>query len=199
MKKRLFYISTSILVGVLTFFLLNHNAITKWLSYNLTGEIKSTTEVDHKDNSQPEEQLDHIQIPQIDVNAPVIYNSGVSEQEIIDNLNQGVVFYNNSDLPGTGGLSIYFGHSSNYPWRRGEYDTIFSLLPQINQSDQIKIYYSGQEYIYYVTDKDIISKKNWSALSRRQSKSSLALVTCWPLGTTWQRYVVWAEEITQQS
>lgn len=178
----------------------NYRSLTKWLSYNLAGEVKNTTEINHKDNSQPEEhQSDRIQIPKIGVNAPVIYNSGITEQEIVDNLNTGVVFYNNSSLPDKDGLAIYFGHSSNYWWRPGQYDTVFSLIPELASGDQIDVYYDGRKYVHQVTNKKIINQQAWSQLQHSQIKNGLALVTCWPLGTTWRRYVVWAEEISNQT
>ncbi|MBU1177776.1 sortase [Patescibacteria group bacterium] len=202
MRKIFIHISISILLGVTIFCLFNYNALTKWLSYNLVGGVGeiSVSEVERQEtNIQPvERQSDRIQIPKIGVAAPVIYNSGISEQEIVDNLNTGVVFYNNSDLPNESGLAIYFGHSSNYWWRPGQYDTVFSLIPKLVTGDQIDIYYSGQKYTYQVTDQKIISQQAWSQLQHFPTKNGLALVTCWPLGTTWRRYVVWAEKTSTQ-
>ncbi|MFH2105462.1 MAG: sortase [Parcubacteria group bacterium] len=202
MKKRTFCIFGLILVGALVFFLPNYNSLTKWFNYNLTGkadEIPSREiELGQIGTEKSEHQPDRIKIPKIGIDAPVIYNSGISEQEIVENLNNGVVFYNNSDLPSESGLAIYFGHSSNYWWRPGQYDTVFSLIPELTAGDQIDVYYGDQGYIYQATDKKVINQQAWSQLQHPQIKNGLALVTCWPLGTTWRRYVVWAEKIPIQ-
>jgi len=196
------YVVAFALIGTIVFCTFNYNALKKWADYNLTGkadEIPSREIKSEKTDSQPAEpQSDHIRIPKIDVNAPVIYNSGITEAEIVDNLNAGVVFYNNSSLPDEAGLAVYFGHSSNYWWRSGQYDTVFSLTPELTTGDQIDIYYGGQGYIYQVTDKKVINQQDWSQLQHPQIKNGLALVTCWPLGTTWRRYVIWAEKIPTQ-
>lgn len=199
-KKPAIIISTIVfLIGTIIYCTSNHQALKKWLVYNFTGEVRQThvakTTLPENETTAAVTTLeDSIKIPKINVDAPVFYNSGITEDEIVGNLNTGVVFYNNSSLPSEEGLGIYFGHSSNYWWRPGQYDTIFSLIPELELGDKIFINFQNQRYAHSVTNKQIISVRDWTELNNPQIKNGLALVTCWPLGTTWRRYVVWAEK-----
>ena len=113
-------------------------------------------------------------------------------KEILAKLQTGVVFYAGSDLPNEEGLAVYFGHSANYWWRQGSDDQVFREISRLNNQDKIYSYYAGQEYVYQVAKKAVINKKDWEQLDNPPVEKGIALITCWPLGTTWKRYVVWA-------
>jgi len=183
-----------VLLPGLLYLIINFQTLINKVNYDakVGSALESVNQVTEKASGSEEIATDHINIPKINVQAPVVYNTGLENEEIIAKLQEGVVFYSSSSLPNEEGLAIYFGHSSNYWWRRGEYDAVFSSLSKLDFNDEIRIYYAGQEYYYQVAEKKIINKKDWEQLTDSPVQNGLALVTCWPIGTTWQRYVVWA-------
>lgn len=167
------------------------------ISYDICGadcrvreievEKESYKKKDHKENS--------ISIPKINIKAPVIFNAGISEDQVLEGMHSGVVFYASSNLPNEKGLSMYLGHSSNYFWQKGDYNNIFALIPELKAGDKIEIIYDDQEYIYQVRTHKVIGKSAWQEIKNPGYDTGLVLITCWPLGSTWKRYVLFAERV----
>ena len=150
------------------------------------------------DNLLPPESLPEIPIAQgnfikiekITVNAPIVWD--VSEQDILDNLKNGVVHYKGTSRPGEGGNVFIVGHSSNYFWIKSDYNQIFALLDKLVNGDRIEIRKGTQSYFYDVTEKKVVSPKQVEVLNSL-NKETLTLMTCWPVGTNLNRLVVQAE------
>lgn len=61
------------------------------------------------------------------------------------------------------------------------------------------MYYGQQKYIYKITKKEVISPGDVEVLkSKDPDLSELTLMTCWPIGTTYNRLVVVGELIHVQ-
>lgn len=135
----------------------------------------------------------YILIPKINVKAPLIFAFGTGQKELNQALNQGVVVYPGSAQPGATGELFITGHSSTYIWNKTSYGQIFSLLDKLEAGDIVSVFYQGQQYDYRLTSKEILSPANTKILETRSS--SLALMTCWPPGTTLKRLVVRGELI----
>lgn len=96
-------------------------------------------------------------------------------------------------MPGATGNAFIFGHSSNYPWIKGDYNDVFALLDNLEFGDKIIVYYNQQKFVYTIREKKIIRPGDLKALDRDDTKKELSLMTCWPIGTTLKRMLVFAE------
>ena len=153
-----------------------------------------------------------IQIPKIKAEAPIILNVDPwNENEYRQKLKIGVAHAKTTSPPGEKGVSYLFAHSSDNPWSIGRYNTIFFRLGELNINDEILIFKDGKKYVYKVTDKKIVwpseveylkqKTSNYSSSdqaklgSREVNRSSqLILQTCYPIGTAFQRLLIFAEK-----
>lgn len=105
-----------------------------------------------------------------------------------------MVRYPGTAEPGQVGNAFIFGHSSNYPWVQSEYNEVFALLDQLQKDDEIIIYYQQKKYTYLVSDRITVKPGDVKALEARDpTKKELSLMTCWPIGTTLERMIIFAE------
>jgi sortase A len=139
-------------------------------------------------------------IPKIGKNIPLVDVAGLSgfdfdhmENIFMQELEKGVVRYPGTALPGEKGNAFIFGHSSNYPWVKGEYNEVFALLDHLEFGDQIIVYYNQKKFIYTIREKKVVRPGDVRALERNPEASELSLMTCWPIGTTLKRMLVFAE------
>ena len=135
-----------------------------------------------------------VKIPSIGVQAPVIYDSSIKENDIIYNLRSGVVHYSTTALPGEKGNVVIFGHSSGVAWAKGDYKYVFALLEKLRTGQQISLDYQGTRYIYVVTGSKVVAPTEVDVLNNTSS-SQLSLITCTPVGTSKNRLVVQAKQI----
>jgi LPXTG-site transpeptidase (sortase) family protein len=141
-----------------------------------------------------------IVIPKINKNIPLVDidpRSGTDttnlENIFMKELERGVVRYPGTAEPGHKGNAFIFGHSSNYPWMPGEYNQVFAMLDKLSFGDEIIVYYRQKKYVYVVKEKKIVKPGNVKSLERDENKTELSLMTCWPLGTSLNRLLVFAE------
>src|SRR3990167_1995192 len=69
---------------------------------------------------------DQIQIPALQVQAPLVYIDSTDVLTVQSALAQGVVHYPGTVLPGEFGNAFYFGHSSDFISKPGRYKTVFA-------------------------------------------------------------------------
>ncbi len=132
-------------------------------------------------------------ITKIGVEVPIIWD--IPFKDIHDNLDNGVVHYNETAHPGQQGNMFIVGHSSDYSWSKGKYKNIFALLPQLPIGENIKIEYLGKDYTYQVVQKKVIAPTDISVLQPTED-ATLTLMTCWPIGTSQKRYITIAKLIS---
>ncbi len=132
-------------------------------------------------------------IPLVDIAASSTFDFDHMENIFMQELEKGVVRYPGSALPGQNGNTFIFGHSSNYPWVKGNFNDVFALLDNVEFGDQIIVYYNQKKFIYTVREKKIVRPGDVKALERDPNKPELSLMTCWPIGTTLKRMLVFAE------
>lgn len=139
-----------------------------------------------------------LKIPAIGVEAPIVMEKSTDVNIILNRLKDGVVHYAGSPLPGDKGASVIFGHSSAYPWYKGSYGSIFALLGRLKIGDMIYIKNGDKTLTYKVTDSLVFHPlSNNARISQIEStdSSTIVLVSCWPVGTDYQRIAVRAELI----
>lgn len=140
------------------------------------------------DLSKPESN--ELSIEKISITAPVIWN--IEENDIIENLINGVVHYKGTSLPGEGGNVFITGHSSNYFWVKSDYNNIFALLDKLVVGDKIKVRKGKINYYYKVVETKVIKPSEVGVL-QDTNKELLSLMTCYPVGTSLNRLIVQAE------
>jgi len=140
-------------------------------------------------------------IPKIGKNIPLVEVKNREVESVnelhdifMQELEDGIVRYPGSALPGEAGNSFIFGHSSNFPWLPGNYNEVFALLDRLEKDDEVIIYYNQKKYVYVVREKTVV--KPWDTrILRDQNKDKklITLMTCWPVGTTTNRLLVIGE------
>lgn len=136
-------------------------------------------------------------IPKIAKNIPLIdvWNKTVSDVAELENIFQSelmnwIVRYPWSARPWEKWNSFIFGHSSNFPWIKWEYNDVFALIDNLTFGDEIISYYWQKKYIYKVKEKKVIKPWDISVLKRDENKKEITLMTCWPVWTTLNRMIV---------
>jgi sortase A len=136
-----------------------------------------------------------IDIPKINVHAPVIYEPSVDEAAIETALQNGVVHYGNTAIPGQNGNVAIFGHSSNDWWEPGNFKFVFVLLDKLVPGDTITVDYNAKAYTYKVTGSKVVEPTDVGVL-KPTATPTLTLITCSPPGTSLRRLVVTAEQVS---
>lgn len=137
-------------------------------------------------------------IPKINVQIPVNYNETSTNEATIENdLENGVVHYPNTAVPGQDGNAAFFGHSSNNIFNKGKYKFAFVLLHTLVQGDTFYLTYNGKLYVYKVISRQIVSPSNVGVLNAVAGQRATAtLITCDPPGTSLNRLVVVGQQIS---
>ena len=141
-----------------------------------------------------------ISIPKIGAEAEVQHNvSPYNKEEYMKVLKNNVVAQSSgSAFPGDGnGTSMFlFAHSSEQGIVDARDNSVFYLLDKLENDDDILINYKGKIFTYKVYTKKIIKAKETDYLNYTEDdKEVLILQTCWPIGTNWQRLLVFSKRI----
>jgi len=137
-------------------------------------------------------------IDKIRVEAPIVFNVPAKNKTIFDNLEQGVVHYSITPKPGERGTAVILGHSSAYPWYRGNYGSVFALLIKLAPGDRFQVRYSdGRTLTFQMTQSLVFNPftKDEAVLAQleQSNKPSIILLSCWPVGTDYKRLAIKAE------
>ncbi|MFH1186993.1 MAG: sortase [Candidatus Levyibacteriota bacterium] len=137
-----------------------------------------------------------ILIPKIGANAKVFPNVDPANQDIfLPILQQGVAHAKGTVFPGMNGNIYLFAHSTDNFWDVGRYNAIFYLLKNLQEGDNVIVFFEDRRYNYVITKLGVAEASDISYLvkSQDQIKETLILQTCWPPGTTWKRLLIFAE------
>jgi LPXTG-site transpeptidase (sortase) family protein len=141
--------------------------------------------------------LVEISISKLNVAAPMVWSKSTNDQEMLDDLSNGVAHYFATASPGQNGNMIISGHSSNYVWAKGDYNHIFKDLNNLVVGDVIKIRTTEQNgrtitYSYKVSDKFVTTADDQKVFANTPNPT-LTLSTCWPIGTSLKRLIIKAQ------
>ncbi|MEK7525842.1 MAG: sortase [Patescibacteria group bacterium] len=138
-------------------------------------------------------------IDSLGVNAPIVFDVPPDNDIIYKNLERGVVHYSNSVKPGQPGAAVVLGHSSAYPWYKGKYGSVFALISKLKPGDKFYVQYEdGRLFVYSVRQSIIFNPfKPDGRLSQLETtdRSSIVLVSCYPVGTNYLRIAVQADVV----
>ncbi|HET7059839.1 MAG TPA: class E sortase [Candidatus Saccharimonadales bacterium] len=137
-------------------------------------------------------------IPKINVQIPVDYSqTSINESTIEDALQDGVVHYPTTAVPGQNGNAAYFGHSSNNIFNKGKYKFAFVLLHTLQNGDTFYLTYNGKVYAYKVISRTIVDPSDVGVLGPVPGQTATAtLITCDPPGTSLHRLIVVGQQIS---
>lgn len=110
----------------------------------------------------------------------------------------GLGIYPHSPEPGGKGSVIIAGHSSPPTMEAvgSPYEDIFAVLPGAKIGDRIVV--TGNDavsHIYEVVRTQVVPSSYTQILLQDPVKTELVLFTCYPIGTTRDRFVVWADHV----
>lgn len=128
-------------------------------------------------------------IPQIGLEAPIIFPKEQNEHIILESLKTGIVHFPYTAKPGQPNNSVLIGHSANFWWNRGDFNTIFANLNKIKKDDPIFVVHKNKLHQYLVTEKIYINTTDLSILNQN-NQSTITLLTCWPLGSDIKRLAI---------
>jgi LPXTG-site transpeptidase (sortase) family protein len=133
-----------------------------------------------------------LEIPDLKIKVPLIWSKDPNNFD--QDLQVGVVHYPGTAMPGEVGTTYIAGHSSNYAWAKGSYNKIFSTLGNMALNTSFKITVTqtnGKNAVFnYVVTKSQQYTATDEAQFQNTEKSVVALSTCWPVGSTAKRLVV---------
>jgi LPXTG-site transpeptidase (sortase) family protein len=136
-----------------------------------------------------------IHIPKINVTSRVIEEVDPwNQEEYKKALRQGIAHASGTSLPGENGTVFMFAHSSDSPLNTTRYNIPFLFLDNLEKQDKIFITKDSVRYVYQVREKKVVWP-NETRYLKETSKKQLILQTCYPLGTTFQRLLVFADPV----
>jgi sortase A len=138
-------------------------------------------------------------IPKINVNVPVSYDIGNDYDSQMAAMKNGLAWFGipgANSHPGQVGNTVLAGHSSNDLFDTGDYKFIFAQLDKLTNGDTIYANYKGTRYTYVVTSTKVVAPTDVGSLVLNTDKPILTLLTCTPVGTSKNRLLVFAEQVT---
>lgn len=129
-------------------------------------------------------------IPLLDIKNQKVDSEHELENIFMKELENWVIRYPGSAVPGEKWNAFIFGHSSNFPWMWWDYNEVFSNLNFLENWDDVIIYYWQKKFIYTIKEKRVIKPGDVSVLKRSPEKKELSIMTCWPIWTTLNRLIV---------
>jgi LPXTG-site transpeptidase (sortase) family protein len=126
------------------------------------------------------EKENSIEIPSIEISAPIFLAKSSDEKKILENLNRGVVMLEDYALPSKEGATVILGHSAMHDWPKSNPAWVFTYLRDTKEGDEIIINFDHKQYFYSITKKFVLKKGE--NLPNIKNENVLFLITCWPPG-----------------
>jgi LPXTG-site transpeptidase (sortase) family protein len=112
------------------------------------------------------------------------------------------VIYPGTATIGKVGNTFLFGHSNYRHNKEWDFKTIFRLTYNLQEGDPIRVYKKFDGKWVFFEYKVTISQKIWAkdtwALLPEKGKTTLTLLSCWPIGTATARRMNRAELVTME-
>lgn len=178
----------------------NRNIAAPIIAYISPGNV-SAAEISEIDptvtaNPGPEPRLI---IPKINVAVPVHFGIPNDTNSLNWAMARGVAQFaipGANAMPGQNGNLVISGHSASDIYSNHDFKFIFAALPRLEPRDLIHVNYESQRFTYSVTGSRVVAPNDVKALVLGNDKPMLTLITCVPLGTSRNRLLVFAEQIS---
>jgi sortase A len=200
-KSRHFIPIISALAVVFIFVFIQYNQVitANVLAYVSPGSIDPQNIVVDPTTDVTVTQDPKLIIPKINVDVPVAYDISTDYATQMAAMAKGLAHFpiaGANSHPGQIGNTVLAGHSSNDLFDTGDYKFIFAQLEKLTIGDSIYANYKGKRYTYVVTKTQVVAPTDVSALVYPTNKPILTLITCTPLGTSLNRLLVTAEQVS---
>jgi len=199
-----------ILVFVISFLIINWQAVSWLFNYKaISGLVSSAFEskiiaksadVSGKKetaaplkSSESSDKENSVEIPKLGILAPLVVPESATQKDFSKFLDQGVVYFPGSVLPGEAGQTIILGHSAPAGWPKIKYDWIFTRISELTEGDEIFVYFNHRKYTYYVTGTFFLDRGETVPQLLTNSENMLVLISCWPPGKDLRRIAVVAK------
>jgi sortase A len=192
-------ISGVAVVLILLFLQYNRLVISNVIAYVSPGNIDPQNIVIDPSTAVQVSADPKLIIPKINVDAPVFYDIGNDYNSQMAAMAKGVAQFaipGASSHPGQIGNTVIAGHSSNDLFDTGDYKFIFAQLDKLDVGDTIYANYNSIRYTYAVTSKVVVKPTDVSKLVYSTNVPILTLLTCTPVGTSLNRLLVIADQIS---
>lgn len=142
-----------------------------------------------------------LRIPAIGVDAPIIWSHAVSEEEVLEELEQGIVHTAGTPVPSMRGNSYITGHSSYYSWSKSSFKDVLRDVHKLKVGDKIifdtKLSNGkNMKVIYVVSQAGVVVLPSDDRLFAESEGYEVTLATCWPIGTNLKRMMIKAKLVT---
>lgn len=165
----------------------------KLIAQTQASKSATISELPPDDTAIDPEQEPRIIIQKIGVKAPVVLDvKQANEDQFQLALQRGVVHYPGTAQPGEPGNVVLFGHSSGQVWAPGDYKFVFTRLEQLKVGDTILVEFNGTRYSYVIENTEVVHPSDVSVLAQDKREHTLTLITCTPVGTNLNRFIVHA-------
>lgn len=137
-------------------------------------------------------------IPKLNIDVPVHFGISNDTHTINKAMEEGVAHFmvpGAAAFPGQVGNTVITGHSAGDIYSSNQYKFIFSGLERLVEGDLIYIDYNKVRYTYRMTGSKTVEPSDVDSLRYTGNKAILTLITCWPLGTSRYRLLIFAEQI----
>ena len=185
----------AVAAGVI-FVLLNFSYFSQQAVYFFDRTFVTDVQREFRQSEHPVTQKpNELYIPSLEIRAPIIYIEETGEPAFQAALQKGVVHYPGTAKFGEVGNSYLFGHSSDFALKKGDYKTVFAILPNIELGAEILVSdENGKIFKYKVYDKLVAEKTDLHLLGQETNGAKiLTIQTSYPIGTALKRYIVKAE------
>lgn len=132
-----------------------------------------------------------ITLPSLDQPLPLVFSETLDEPTIQEHLKKGAVVLPLGTSFGEAGNVVVTAHSSGTA-SFGPYRFAFAQLSELNEGDEYTLNTPTAIYRYKVYQKEIVWPHEVDKLPN-DDRSTVTLVTCWPLWTNFQRLLVHTE------
>lgn len=192
-----YFLGYLLLLLPLMIFIFNGRALLAQLNWSLkqTLAVSSTQSQSQSQSSSIFNQLSasssesFVYLPKIEVRAPIVFPDTTDNKKLLSWLEKGVIHYPDSAGFGEKGVAILLGHSSAYPWYRGNYGSVFALLEKLTPGDEVIVVSQGKKYLYRVSGSKVVVPKDFR-VENPDGGAHLWLMSCWPVRTNKLRIVV---------
>jgi len=200
-KSRHFIPLTAAIVVILIFLFLQYNRVlfANVQAYISPGDIDPANIIIDPTTNVAVSPDPKLIIPKINIDVPVVYDVTPDYDSQMKAMEKGVAYFGipgANSKPGQIGNTVLSGHSSNDIIDPGDFKFIFARLDHLVKGDTIYVNYESKRYTYTVTKMEVVKPTEVSKLVYATDKPILTLITCTPLGTSLNRLLVTAEQVS---
>ena len=139
----------------------------------------------------PEEATSSLHLQTVPESIPLVFSDTLEEEKLQEYLKEGAVVLPLGPTFGESGNVVVTAHSSGTQ-SFGPYRFAFSKLAELQEGDEFFIHIPNKTYTYKVYKKEIVWPTQVDHLPQ-DDRSTVTLVTCWPLWTNFKRLLVHSE------